>query len=146
MKALSVKQPFAGWIAEGKKSSEIRSRRYPYLNGLGGEPILICASLSTASNEMTPAFTPATTTSYFRSGIALCVLKFWKCIPIKEANIISISNEAILDAAHLREICEKKQQYAWGVDVDSIQKVKPFSVKGKLGFFDVPDELIEVIK
>ena len=68
MKALTVRQPFAGLIASGLKTIEIRSRPVSYRG-----PLLITASAS-------PKY------GYAVTGSTLCVVDLLDCSPATEAD------------------------------------------------------------
>lgn len=69
MKALSLKQPFANWVAEGKKTIETRTWRTNYRGD-----ILICASLSGTGEP---------------KGVALCVVGVVDVRPMRSTDEIA---------------------------------------------------------
>lgn len=65
-------------------------------------------------------------------GYALCIVRLDSIEPFKKEH---------LDRACLGEMPEKS--YAW--HLTDLRVIKPFPVKGKLNFFEISDDLIEVI-
>ncbi len=135
MKALSIKQPFVGLIAVGEKNLEVRSWKLPskYLN----RDILICASQSkpdpgVANCDEDSRFF-ATAVMICR-GIAICTVRFRSCQKYRPV-IDDLS--ACLMPDYAAKICAEKTHYAWEIGIESVRIVKPFAVKGRLGFFDV---------
>ena len=115
MKALSIRNPFAHQIMCGEKEIECRSWQTSYRGD-----ILICSS---ASPKIEGTI----------SGHALCIARLDSIEPFTRK--------------HLKKACldymPEKECYAW--HLTNIRVIKPFAVKGKLNFFNVDDELIEVI-
>lgn len=145
MKALSVKQPFAGLIAVGEKIIEVRSRTFPY--AMLDRDILICSSLTRCKMDtVNPSVGKCEFLTHpiiILTGKAICVVRFRDC-HIYKPLIDDLS--ACLNPAYAIELMLEKNQYAWDIDPLSVRIVKPFAVKGRLGFFDVDDDLIEVIE
>ncbi|PKK40290.1 hypothetical protein ABB02_00399 [Clostridiaceae bacterium JG1575] len=115
MKALSVQNPYAALIQTGEKTVEARTWNTAFRGDL-----LICSSAS-------PKY-PGTI-----SGYALCIVTLEDVTPLSKKD---------LDAACLDEMPEGTW-YAW--HLSNLRLVNPFPVKGKLNFYDVSDELIEII-
>lgn len=114
MRALSVKQPWAGWIAEGTKTIEVRTWRTNYRGA-----IVICASREPDWAAITPKRAKG-----LPLGVALCTVRLEDCRPMTEADA---------SAAHTSLM---KGRWAWVLgDLLNIQR--PFPVTGRLGFFDV---------
>ena len=124
MKAICIKQPWAQLILDGYKTIELRSWRVP--DELLGEPVLLCASGSPHGVKL-----PADGDSpevVLPSGCALAVVCFTECEPFTH------------DMAEAAYSDWSSGLLAWKVGV--VAHVKPFAMKGKLKFFDVPDDLI----
>lgn len=68
----------------------------------------------------------------FVSGYALCTAELTNIEPF---------NETHLEAA-MMDVMPNVQCYAW--HLENIEVIKPFPVRGKMGLFDVDDNLIEV--
>lgn len=115
MKSISVRNPYAHLIMCGEKTVECRSWRTDYRGDL-----LICSS---ANPKIKGTI----------CGHALCIARLDSIEPFKKEHLY----DACLD-----EMPEGKN-YAW--HLTDIRVVKPFAVKGKLNFFNVDDELIEII-
>ena len=65
-------------------------------------------------------------------GHALCIVRLDSIEPFRKEH---------LDGACMGEMPEKS--YAW--HLTNLRVIKPFAVKGKLNFFEISDDLIEVI-
>ena len=115
MKAISVRNPYAHAIMCGEKTVECRSWRTDYRGDL-----LICSS---ANPKIKGTI----------CGHALCVARLDSIEPFKKEHLY----DAFLD-----EMPEGKN-YAW--HLTDVRVIKPFAVKGKLNFFNIDDELIEII-
>lgn len=115
MKAISIRQPYAHLILSGEKTIECRSWQTDYRGDL-----LICASANPKIKNTIP-------------GHALCIVRLDDIEPFKKEH---------LDAACIDEMPEGKA-FAW--HLTDFRLIKPFPVKGKLNFFNVDDDLIEVV-
>lgn len=114
MKALSVRQPHADRIALGLKTIEMRSKPTHHRG-----PLLICVS-SQPRIEGRP------------HGVALCLVNVADCRPLRK------------DDEHSTGVPYAPNHYAWVIDkvvpLESIG-IKPFPVKGALGFYNVDLDL-----
>ncbi len=110
MKAISLKQPWASWVANGSKSIETRTWKTPYRGEL-----LICSTKKPTLGQGLP------------NGVALCVVKILRCRPMVEAD----------EEAARCKIYEGA--WAWDLEFVGVV-ADPFPVKGQLGFFDVAVE------
>ena len=115
MKAISIRNPFAHFILCGEKDIECRTWQTDYRGD-----ILICSSANPKVKNTI-------------CGHALCIARLESIEPFKKEH---------LDGACMGEMPESKS-YAW--HLTDIRVIKPFPVKGKLNFFSVDDNLIEVI-
>lgn len=141
MKALSVKNPFATLTANGIKKIEVRSYN-TYYRG----PLLICASAKPEYNlskyYKDPYFAYELQDKIDKwdrgpvDGKAVCVVDLVACFPLKDFN----DKDACLQKIALDENFPDKKYYGW--HLDNVRLIEPFEVKGQLGFFNVPDELI----
>lgn len=111
MRCLSVKNPYAGWIADGNKTIELRSWRTHYRG-----PLVICAS---ARGETADHGMP--------DGVARCLVTLTDVRPFTRA-----------DAAEARNAW-RAGLYAWVLS--DVQPLPPVSVKGRLGLFAPPPAL-----
>jgi len=115
MKAISIQNPFADFIMYGEKTIEVRTWNTEHRGDL-----LICSSASPKIPGMI-------------SGHALC--------------IVSLDNVTKLKRKDLKAACidemPSESSYAW--HFSNVRIVKPFPVKGKLNFYYIEDEKIEVI-
>jgi len=105
MNSLSLKQPWASWVADGQKTIETRK----YKTNCRGE-LLICSSLK-------PVF-PG-----LPCGQALAVVNLVDCRPMTKAD-------------EKMSMCEIYPD-AWSWMLTNIRKIRPFEVKGHLGFYGV---------
>lgn len=109
MKALSVKQPWATLIANGKKTIETRKWKTNYRG-----KILICSS-------------KAKDRWYYGGdyplGVAMCVAELVDVRPFTKKDV---------ENAH----CEFYED-AWAWELDNVVRVEPIPVKGQLGIFNV---------
>jgi len=142
MKAISIKQPFAGLIATGKKRLEIRSWETDYRG-----PLLICASLNIHEkmdsyhfkSELLKLDNKSSVSevkinrAFLRQGVALCVVDLVGVGPFFAGTKASI--DACIDWI--------PSQKAW--ELENVRLIEPFSVKGKLRLFEVDDSLIKFL-
>ncbi len=117
MKAISIRQPWAQDILRGKKKYEYRSWSTDYRGEL-----LICSSANPKIEGTIP-------------GYALCIVEITDVIEVTRFNHRSLG------------LCAPprygEREYAW--KLENLKMIKPFPVKGKLNFYYVDDELIEII-
>lgn len=130
MRALSVKQPWASNIADGFKTIEVRTWKTNYRGDL-----LICSSKKPDNNsqKILEQFAKWGWEPNYILGKAICIVELYditKYLPEHEFNAGSPKAPENCFAWHLR----------------NVRKVEPFPVTGKLGFFSVPDELIQVVE
>jgi hypothetical protein len=115
MKALSVREPWVGMIARGEKTIETRTWRAPTY--LWNESLLLVGSKQPGG--------------YMYSGKAACVVRVVDCHPM------GVADE---DAA-----CCKVYDGAFSWVLSDIQKVKLVPVRGRLGIYEVANELVQVV-
>lgn len=115
MKALSVRQPWAHLILCGEKEYEFRTWRTDYRGDL-----LICSSANPKIKNTIP-------------GHALIVVRLNDVIEVTAKNYKDFDLDEKPDG----------KLYAWQLTDGRV--IKPFPVKGKLNFFNVDDNLIEII-
>ncbi len=116
MKAISIQQPFAHWILCGEKEYEYRTWSTDHRGDL-----LVCSSANPKIEDTIP-------------GHALCVVNVTDVIQVTKKNY----RELQLDEPPLRG----EKLYAW--KLEDVRVIKPFPVKGKLNFYYIDDELIEI--
>ena len=116
MKALSVRNPYAHYILCGEKEFEFRTWQTDYRGDL-----LICSSANPKVKNTI-------------SGHALCVVRL--------NDVIKVTLKNYRDFGLERSDVDDKL-YAW--QLTDVRGVKPFPVKGKLNFYYVDDNLIEII-
>ena len=116
MKAISLKQPWASLIAIGKKTIETRTWKTNYRGKL-----LIVASKTFDKNF--PHMNFFSTFYEIPLGKALAVVNLVNCRPMKPE-----------DEESAMCPCEPGR-FAW--ILSDIKPVKPFSVKGQLGLYEV---------
>jgi len=136
MKALSIKNPFAELIKNYKKTIEIRSRN----TNFRGE-FLVCASLKAHSGHYIKNGLPVPCKHYrvdsLLYGYAIATAKLIDCRPMLP------QDEKLAMCAYYPYL------YSW--ILDDIKQIKPFKVKGQLGFFNLDTNIIykddiEIIK
>lgn len=121
MKALSVRQPWASFIAGGGKTIECRSWRCKYRG-----PLLICSSKGDF---------PVNDGLIAPGGMGLGVVKLVDVRPMTVNDI----EAACLD--NNEDIKYALKGFAWVLEKE--YEVIPFPVKGKLNFFEVEDSLLK---
>jgi hypothetical protein len=126
MKALSIMQPWITLIMTGEKSIEVRSRNTSYRGD-----VLLCSSKA-------PGLTKEGMREFEKDygvsclyGHALCVARLVDSRPLREGDE---------DAAFVETV----DPSAYGWVLESIRPVVPFPVKGKLGFYEVDDHLVNI--
>ena len=112
MRAISLHQPWATWIAQGKKTIESRTWSVGFLG-----PIVICSTKQPKING-------------HLCGYALCTARIVDCRKFTKDD---------LEAACMKEMPDY-QLWAWVLE--NITPIEPFSVKGTQGFYEVDDSLI----
>lgn len=121
MKALTVKQPYAGLIASGKKTIETRTWQTKYRGYL-----LICSSLR--AEQRLPA-------GYFSHdlchprGSTICIVKLVDCVP--------------MTSEHREAAMCRPYDNAWAWMLEDIQPVRQIPVLGKLSIFEIPHLTME---
>jgi hypothetical protein len=132
MKAISIKQPYASLIAEGKKTIETRKWQTKYRGD-----ILICASkkrdmaamfyLNNSGAKL--AFSIKGDLLDSPVGSALCIAELYDIKPMVEED-------------RRKALCGVYEgAYSWFLR--NIRPIEPFEVKGALSLFEVPDELLK---
>jgi hypothetical protein len=117
MKAISIRNPYAHEILCGVKPYEFRTWQTDYRGDL-----LICSSAAPKIKNTI-------------SGHALCVVRLNDIVEVTPKNCRDFELEkSDLDGGKL---------YAW--QLTDVRVIKPFPVKGKLNFYYVDDNLIEII-
>ena len=119
MKALTVRQPWAEVICTGEKTVEVRSRPTKHRG-----PLAIHSSAKPdAGLEQHCEGLPL--------GEVVCVVNVIGCRPLTLAD---------LPAAYMEPEWFEEGRWAWLLA--DVRRVQPFAVKGKLGLWQVPDELV----
>ncbi|MHC5082413.1 MAG: ASCH domain-containing protein [Planctomycetota bacterium] len=113
MKALSVKQPFADWIASGRKTIEVRSWSTQHRGDL-----LIVSSKKPAAG---------TRAGDHLLGCAICVVELVACRPMVKGD-------------EGRACCELFEN-VWTWELSNVRKIESFPVTGKLRLYDVDYEI-----
>lgn len=114
-KCLSVKNPYAGWIADGAKTIELRSWHTHYRG-----PLVICASQK-----------GETQTHGMPDGVARCLVTLSEVRPFLPSDAAAARNQW------------RSGLYAW-VLTDR-RPLPPIPVKGRLGLFPPPPPLWRVL-
>ena len=143
MKAISIKQPFAGLIATGQKTLETRTWSTDYRG-----PLLICAGAK--SHDLFECYEVETGTLLLLNdsarsafsidkkiawtfGQALCVVDLVGVRSFKKGN--AMENDACVDWY--------QGAFAW--ELENPRLIEPFDVKGKLRLFEVDESLIKYL-
>lgn len=117
-KALSVKQPYAGYIANGEKTIEVRSKSTSYRGEL-----LICASKDGKPEPNAPGF-----------GCTIAFVDLYDCKPLT-----SLTDEEWKRTKLPEYLVQKLKQpgrgYGWFLK--NPRRVIEFPVKGQLGIFNL---------
>lgn len=117
-KALSVKQPYAGLIASGKKKIEVRSRPTKYRGQL-----LICAS---KDGQPSP--------SALSYGCTLAFVDLYDCKPLSELTEEEWQQTMLLPDT-MAIVKSLRKGYAWMLR--DARPVIEFPVRGQLGIFNL---------
>lgn len=117
-KALSVKQPYAGYIADGLKKIEVRSKPTKYRGRL-----LICASKDGKPDNNAPGY-----------GCTLAFVDLYDCKPLSELTPEEWE-QTKLPTYLVEKIRESGKGYGWFLK--NPRKVIEFPVKGQLGIFNL---------
>lgn len=118
MKALSIKNPWAGWIYHGRKSIETRTWKTNYRGDL-----LICCS-NTFDKKIPEG---KYNSECYIKGKAICVVELY--------DIVKMTEEHEIKAGCL----VYKGAYAWLLRY--VRKIKPVDIPGQLGVFEIPEEI-----
>lgn len=117
-KALSVKQPYAEYIASGIKCVEVRSKPTKYRGQL-----LICASKSGQPEENTSGF-----------GCCLAFVELYDCKPFAELTPNDWESTR-LPGDVIESLIKSDNGFGWFLR--NPQRVIEFPVKGQLGIFNL---------
>ena len=117
MKAISIRNPYAHLILCGEKEYEFRSWQTDYRGDL-----LICSSANPKIKNTI-------------CGYALCLVRL--------NDITEVTAKNCRDFGLEKGDLSDGKMYAW--QLTDVRVVKPFPVKGKLNFYNVDDELIEIL-
>lgn len=115
MKGLSVKEPFATWIAEGQKWIETRSWGTDYRG-----PLLICASAKPRKSFSLP---------YCNAGHALCIVTLTDVRPMRRD-----------DQRYAK--CDYRPNLKAFVFANRYRLNRPLPAKGALYLWDVDSDLV----
>ena len=122
MKAISVRQPFANDICFGEKTIELRTWQTAYRGEL-----IICSSRAGVKTWLLKDGV------YYQApmGATICKVNLVDCRPATKAD----ADDAYCNPEDITD-----GMWAWVLE--DVVDLEPKPVKGKLNFFDVPDELI----
>jgi hypothetical protein len=113
MKALCVKQPYASWIANGRKTIETRT----WKTNFRGNFLVVASRSVDRLRELQLDHTD------YPTGLALATAKLVDCRPMVNGD--------------QRAACCELYPRAWAWLLADVKKINPFPVKGRLSFFDV---------
>ena len=124
MKTLSIKQPFASLILEGKKTIETRTWKTDYRG-----PLLICAGKTLHQGfvfdggyKAAPQYSIS---AGYQLGVILCVVDLVDCQPMQVADN--------------KEACCSWRPDLWAWKLENVRPVQPSPIRGRLRLFEVPD-------
>lgn len=117
MKALSVRQPYANTIAAGDKTVEVRSWPTRHRG-----PLLICASARRHGSDPV--------------GCAICVVDVVDCRPLTRDD---------LHAAQCDDLDGDDLDGLYALVLASPHPVPHVRVRGRLGIWTVPDDVVEAL-
>lgn len=127
MKTICIKQPWASLIATGKKTIETRTWQTKYRGDL-----LVVASLQLDKHAalvlpriVHPLPPPAGDKHTYPLGQAVAVVRVVDCRLMKKNDVTAA--------------CCDVYGGAWAWILEDIRAIQPFSVKGRLGIFEVSD-------
>lgn len=121
MKALSIIEPYASLIAEGKKHIETRSWRTSYRG-----PLLIHASATRIPKEYTHLLNDV---QNVHPGHIICCANLIDCVQMTEEFIRSLSEQEIKYGFY------SVGRWAW--ILDDVKPIEPYKIKGHLGIWEV---------
>jgi hypothetical protein len=124
MKALSVRQPWAGLIAGGFKTIETRTWQTHYRGEL-----LICASQTRVKNISLHHYRDPLC---YALGSTVCVVNLVDCVP--------------MELKHEEAAMCRIYPGAWAWILEDVQKVKQIPVKGQLSIYELPHLAIENLR
>lgn len=136
MKAISIKNPFASLIANGKKIYEVRSWTTKHRGGL-----LICSTQKPEKDlwkyYIDFGFGFDTNMDIFETEKVPdgCAVAVSQLVDIIEFDTEELSRLAFVQRKALFEYFGDKSYYLW--ELRDTVKIDPFPVSGKLGLFDV---------
>ena len=117
-KAVSVKQPYAEYIASGIKGIEVRSKPTKYRGKL-----LICASRDGKPSDTAPGY-----------GCTLAFVELYDCKPLSELTTEEW-NRTKLPGTLIEELRVKGRGFAWLLR--NPRRVIEYPIKGQLGIFNL---------
>lgn len=144
MKALSVKNPFAGLIVSGRKKYEVRSYKTKYRG-----PLAICSTKSRNYSELVQYSGEDDFEFRFRMWSAV---EKYGVYEMPDGHILGLVNLvnvipftggfvqerfSFVRLASAKELYPNRDLYLW-VFSDA-QTIKPIPIKGQLGIYNVPD-------
>ncbi len=128
MKALSVRQPWAQWIANGEKTVEVRSRPTHHRGTL-----VICSSA-----QPSPDFRDSVREHGLPLGRLVCVVNVVDCVPMTEEHF----DAACFLWDDLRVLPEDG---AWAWILADARVIEPVPQKGKLNLWKVDDAKVRYL-
>jgi hypothetical protein len=124
--ALSVRQPFATYIASGQKSVEFRSWQTRYR----GELVIVSGARPHAWPAHRAAWLAMRGTAPL--GVTVAIVELVRIVPFA----LRHRDLAMLTAVDMSEL----RGFAW--ILRNARRLKPRGVKGRLQIFDLPDALV----
>lgn len=126
MKVLSIKEPFASLIKDGKKKIETRSWKTNYRGEIYIHASLTKTKLDERIQKLNNMIEP-------KPGYVLCKANLVDCVYMDEIFIKKIRNTQEYLYGHY-----ELGRYAW--ILENIVIIEPFPVKGKLGIWNLEKE------
>ena len=116
MKALSLKNPWAGWVYSGQKTIETRKWTTNYRGD-----ILICCSQRLDRRVPKGKYAP----ECYIKGKAICVVEL--------LDVVKMTEE------HQMKTCCSVYEGAYAWLLRNVRRIEPVPVKGQLSLFEVPE-------
>jgi hypothetical protein len=128
MKALSLRQPWADWVIQGKKTLELRSWTVNYRGPLAIHASQIVNEEACRAHGIRP--------EQLTTGAIIGVVELVGIELLDDTGFAKRKNE------HLAEGLFKPPLYAWRLTNAKILP-SPIPYHGRMGLFSIPDELVE---
>lgn len=123
MRALSVRQPFAEWIADGSKTIEFRT----WLTHYRGPLVIVSSALVHSSERAREQYKAAK--DAMPLGVTVCIV-----------NLVDVRTWRPDDAPAARIAGGFREGLAWVLDRP--RRVRPTQIKGRTMLYEMPENLV----